>query len=161
MAIRNTFVTIADGDQLNEGYFNGIQPQIDVVNGSVTFAYNKTGFSTSSSTYQDALNVTSPAAKFDGQNVLIEAQLTMRISGAMSNPVARVYDVTNSTELETYSDAGQPIAQFNEATTGFYIGKVAIPTAGNTLNIKVQYRGDGSDTMSLDASMLKLTLLPN
>ena len=30
MATRDTFVTVADGDQLNEGYFNGIlQKMID------------------------------------------------------------------------------------------------------------------------------------
>ena len=35
MTERDTFVTVADGDQLNDGYFNGIQPVITAVQNEI------------------------------------------------------------------------------------------------------------------------------
>ena len=152
MAERDTFVTIADGDQLSEGYFNGIQPEIDTVNGSVTFDYLTADIATSSATYQDALDVTSAATNFDGQNVLIEAS----INGDENDPngCIRIYDVTNSNELQEWS-----LSETEKSY--FYIGKVAVTTSGNTLNIKIQVKGDGVDAGRIYFSSLKLTLIPN
>ena len=153
MAERDTFVTIADGDQLNDGYFNGIQPEIDTVNGSTNVASTNSGANTSSTTYTDVLDVTSAATNFDGQKVLIEGWMYGKESSSGSCN-ARVYDVTNTTALETMGlrDAGD---------TFYYMGKVAVTTAGNTLNVKIQVNGDGTQTGTVSKASLKLTLIPN
>ena len=152
MVDRTSFENVDDGDQLSEGYFNGIQPEIDTVNGSVTFNYLTADVVTTSATYQDALDVTSAATNFDGQNVLIEAS----INGDENDPSGyiRVYDVTNSNELQEW-----PLDITEKSY--FYIGKVAVTTSGNTLNIKIQVKGDGEDAGRVYFSSLKLTLIPN
>jgi len=125
--------------------------EIEKAQSTCTVAYSNTPMSESSTTYATYLTLESPATAFDNQYVLIE----MEADAYQTDPsgTVRFYDVTNSTSLDTadlFTDQRRSL---------FYLGKMQITNADTTVSVALQVKGDGSDSSSISAGKIKLTLL--
>jgi len=74
MTERDTFVTVADSDQLNEGYFNGIQPAIDSLIHRKLFTDN-TEYSDAGASFVNKMNFTFGALNALVTGITIKCEL--------------------------------------------------------------------------------------
>jgi hypothetical protein len=144
MATRDSFVDVNDGDQLNDGYFNGISDTFNPGKNKITYtesgtADNNTG--TTSATYQDIATLNTPTSLQDSQKILIEATVvSANVTDTSASGKIRIYDNTDAAVIDEIT--GITDLRFSR----FLAGTVTIASASGNKEIKLQYASDGSDT---------------
>jgi hypothetical protein len=82
MAERDTFVTVADGDQLNEGYYNGIRTEVTSLDTerAAVVAIDQTEASIDNNTSETLIGGVTISANTVKTGVLVIANGYMRVS---------------------------------------------------------------------------------
>jgi hypothetical protein len=153
MAIRDSFpVTVADGDQLNDGYFNGLANDTRHL---VTRAFSNSDASTTSSSMQDYLTLTTPAALKSSQTVFIEAIVSV-FHDSPDVMEVELWDDSASTQLALYTpDTGYA----SLSQVGFLQATVTLASVSNTKSIQIRFRRASGSTDSVVVLSGRLTCM--
>lgn len=149
MAIPNTFtsgVNTSFSSELNENF-----TYLDKKGASITIGSGSG--STASTSFQDAVTITTPAALKDSQTVLIE--MYSRVIGGSGGSIEyQLYDNTDAAQITLGSWSSS-----SDWAAGNLQGTVTITTATNTKSIKVRFRSAVSGGVAIQDVILKATLI--
>ncbi len=136
---RDTFVSVNDGDQLNDGYFNGIFTKFDA-NGLIVVD-SATGLSTASTSEVEVDSVTLPASTFAATDLILIKVFGYKIaSGGYGRIKVRINDGTNThtTSIDAIHDTDKnttveyEISATPNLNTGLVLGKKRINPSDDT-----------------------------
>lgn len=165
MTVQNTFVSVTNGDQLNEGYFNGIYQYADVWKQTNISVYTGDGFDTSATSGSDATVTDTDDHTLQIASDKIENFVLIQVTG---NYVRTNYGincpVSVSLKIETAETGGsfttrfdKIIVSYNDLVTGGVTDTITIsfyyaPTSGektNGLDVKLSSTSSKTGTSAV------------
>jgi hypothetical protein len=154
MAIRDSFpVTVADGDQLNDGYFNGMANDTRHL---VTRAFSNNSSSTTSSSMQDYLTLNTPTTLKANQVVFINAVLSVY---GQSGDVGE-YELWDDTAgVQIVSDDHDSYGYPSSLKTLMLQGTVTISSASSSKSIQIRFRRVSGSSGSVSVQSASVTCM--
>lgn len=148
MAILNSYATVVNGDQLNQGYFNdSFGLSINRVTRSKT---NSTASGNTNTSYSNILSLATPVSLRAGQRVFVEAQV--RVTNSSAECSVQLYDATAAAEIDIITTSASGPFEF------YLFGEVTIASVGASKTIELRARRNSGTSYGASPAIVKCWL---